>query len=193
MTRRLTGCDVARRLLHESLERELAPAEREQLATHLAGCPRCRELRDDLPGLLAGLAALPTPAMPADLREEIRGRTVDAPRARAGRLALVAAAAVLALALGLWPALHPPAAPAASPDAVAAARQVRVALAITGRGLATAGERGLALSVEGALAPALARGSRAALGAALEPPAAIAAALLRPGPRSSPVKKEVSP
>ncbi len=194
MTRaRVTACDLARRLLHESLERELVPAESERLEAHLARCPACRELREDLPGLLADLASLPSPGMPPDLREKIRARTVEAPRTRLGRVALLAAAAMLTIALVLPPVLRSPApGGAASLDAVAAADQVRLALALAGRGIAEAGERGLAITVGDALAPALARGSRAALGAALEPPLAVAADLVRPG-CSSPSPKEVTP
>jgi len=191
---RPAGCDAVRRLLHESLERELSPGERARLDAHLAACSRCRELAADLPALLAALGSLPRPAMPPGLHAAIRARTLAAPRARFGRLALLAAAALVAMALGLWPALHPPR-PAPS-RAAAAARQVRLALAITGRGLAVAGERGLALSVGDAVGPALARGSRAALAAVLEPPLTLATGLVRPAsprPAGRPREKEMTP
>ncbi len=184
----MNACAPFRRLLHESLDGPLGRAEQARLEAHLATCPACRELARDLRGMTADLAALPAVPMPADLRRAIRARTVEAPGRRFRRVVFLAAAAAVALAFSLWPALHPRPAgiPGADPRALAAARQVRFALAVTGREIAAAGRRGLTLSVGDALAPAIARGSREGLAAALEPPLDLAERLVRPAPASRP-------
>ena len=56
------------------LDDELAASEREAVDRHLAGCPACRDLLEDLRRLAAETAADPVPPVPADLASRIRGR-----------------------------------------------------------------------------------------------------------------------
>ncbi len=67
-------------LLSTLLDGELAATERESVDRHLAGCPACRDLLEDLRRLAAASSADPVPPVPADLASRIRGRIDNARR-----------------------------------------------------------------------------------------------------------------
>ncbi|WP_345751459.1 anti-sigma factor family protein [Microbacterium rhizophilus] len=92
----------------------LTPADRRRFEEHLERCPRCREAVADLasmPGLLARAGApdaVEAPRPPADLLERMRAREARRARGIRIRIAGIAAAAVLvvALAIGLPTAIR---------------------------------------------------------------------------------------
>ncbi len=67
-------------LLSALLDGELTAPEREAVDRHLAGCPACRDLLEDLRHLAAASSADPVPQVPADLESRIRGRIDKARR-----------------------------------------------------------------------------------------------------------------
>ncbi|MGE0042207.1 MAG: zf-HC2 domain-containing protein [Vicinamibacterales bacterium] len=67
------------------LDDELAPADREACAAHLATCETCRETADELAGIAAGAAALGASGPARDLWPGIAARIVPAPARPAGR------------------------------------------------------------------------------------------------------------
>lgn len=60
------------------LDHEQSAAEREQLRSHLAGCPRCAAMLADLHRLRGELRELPDEALGFDLSEVIRARLAPA-------------------------------------------------------------------------------------------------------------------
>lgn len=93
------------------LDRELADAARARLEVHLAGCPACSAMLDELRQLRTELRALPGETLGFDLSELIRGRLeAERPRPVAAarrwpgwrRLFPIGAGAAAALSLGLF-------------------------------------------------------------------------------------------
>jgi hypothetical protein len=62
------------------IDGELADGLEAELQEHLAGCGRCRARVDALRAVDAGLASLPAPDLPGDLRARLQAR-IDAPPA----------------------------------------------------------------------------------------------------------------
>ena len=67
----MAHCEDYIELISAGLDGALSPAEAEALNAHLAQCPDCRALYDDLAALHAGLAELPFAEPPAELPERI--------------------------------------------------------------------------------------------------------------------------
>jgi hypothetical protein len=113
-------CERYRDAIHELADGTLGPLRRAELDAHLDLCDGCRALADDLLKIRRATDALEHPAPPDRVWLQIAGRlrqegrvaaTPDAPRRR-GRLAMLALAASLTLAVGaslylLWPAAAP--------------------------------------------------------------------------------------
>jgi len=101
------------RAWEDLLQRHLDGERSEELPRHLRDCPHCSRHRPDLTRLLAGLARLAPPAVPAELTDRLTGAlVVEARTRRRSRwrrrfltLAGLAAAAALLVAVGLysWP------------------------------------------------------------------------------------------
>ncbi len=67
LTRRHPGAEDIARL--EAAD--LAPGQARRIRAHLAGCPRCAQVRSELAAVSAALAAAPAPPMPAHLAARI--------------------------------------------------------------------------------------------------------------------------
>lgn len=100
----MSECDVTRRLLPAFLDAELVDEERRAVEAHLSACAECRAACEDDAAFVAAIrAAMPDHAVPSALRERV-GRLRPGPPRPSLRLAWVAgaaAAALLAVALGL--------------------------------------------------------------------------------------------
>jgi hypothetical protein len=93
-------CRKARKQISRSVDGDLSARQKARLERHLAGCPDCRGLRDDLSRIVAGSAALPTPE-PADrVWTNIRASLV---RENAARTVVVPRRPLIALG---WPSLR---------------------------------------------------------------------------------------
>lgn len=73
----MSNCDEYLELISARLDGALSPEENTRLEEHLAGCPDCRALAEELSALHAAVAALPPVAPPPDLA----GRVMEAVRA----------------------------------------------------------------------------------------------------------------
>jgi hypothetical protein len=71
-------CDQLDELLPDHLEGTLPATQRAAIEAHAAGCGRCASLIDDLNGITAAAAALPTLRPPRDLWDGISAR-IEAP------------------------------------------------------------------------------------------------------------------
>lgn len=67
----MAHCDEYLEWISASLDGALSPAESKQLETHLAQCPECRALYEDLLSLHTSLTELPSVEPPQDLTERI--------------------------------------------------------------------------------------------------------------------------
>ncbi len=114
-------CQQALEAISADLDGELTPAERAQLEDHLARCPHCRALREELAALHAACPAALEAEAPPELRQAVLSHL---PPRRAGRTgavrwlrwgAMAAAAAVALLALWRLPHALPHSAETAQP------------------------------------------------------------------------------
>ena len=113
-------CEEYEDLLSGLLDGKLTEAERQELETHLAECPACRACLADLRAIRDALGQLDTPA-PAGFADRVMEQVRATPQARPEKKTvrlprrrwIAAAAACLALAVGLW-ALRPDTVPAGS-------------------------------------------------------------------------------
>lgn len=135
------------------LEGELAESEQVQLARHLESCAQCREERELLSGLHRELQARRVPVREG-FTEQVTASLPTAPweerRAKAWRLPLVAAAALLAvstLILGLGATEA-----GALPTALGAVSDLFATAIVAGAGLLAATWKGTGLVVERTLA-----------------------------------------
>lgn len=107
------NCEEYEILLSARLDGALTPEETARLEAHLAQCPQCRQLAQELETLQAQTAAL-TQEVPRALQENLEGRdwsrvpqTGTAPSKKKKRLLPWAACAAAAVVLMVfW--LHPP-------------------------------------------------------------------------------------
>ena len=94
-------CDELFEQMSAALDGELSPAERRELDDHLAQCPQCRELFDELAGhsaLLRGLDCAPPEGLSARILSDLPPQKKKAaPVIRLRRWGTLAACAVLAL------------------------------------------------------------------------------------------------
>jgi len=105
-------CQEARVLISARLDGELSQQEERELDAHLAGCPACRELAEDLSALRLSLEALEDEPAPAGLAsrvmEQIRASETEkkaVPLFRRPQIrALACLAACAALCIGLYAA-----------------------------------------------------------------------------------------
>ena len=67
----MAHCDEYSELISASLDGALSPAETEKLNAHLAQCPDCRALLEELSALHAALSDLPPVEVPSGLTERI--------------------------------------------------------------------------------------------------------------------------
>lgn len=67
----MAHCDEYLELISAAIDGALSPAEREKLDAHLADCPECRALYEELAAVHAALLDLPPVEVPADLTERI--------------------------------------------------------------------------------------------------------------------------
>lgn len=67
----MAHCDEYSELISASLDGALSPAEAEKLNAHLALCPECKALYEELTALRAALSDLPPVEVPSDLTERI--------------------------------------------------------------------------------------------------------------------------
>ncbi len=88
---------------------ELSPRRNSRIGSHLAGCPRCSALNEDLAGVTTLLASVPPPPIP----EHLTARIHSALAAEAARRATVAAGSAPAALAGAAAAVGTPG-PAAS-------------------------------------------------------------------------------
>ncbi len=65
-------CPDVLTMLSRKLENEISPDVCAEMESHLAGCARCTGLCDSLKRTLAMCKSLPTPAVPAHVRESLR-------------------------------------------------------------------------------------------------------------------------
>lgn len=70
-------CEDYTEYISAAIDGELSPQQRAQLDDHLAQCPACRALMDDLAQLHAGLGALPLAEPPQGLNESIMAAVRD--------------------------------------------------------------------------------------------------------------------
>jgi hypothetical protein len=102
------GCERQREAIQELADGTLGPIRRAELQVHLDGCARCRALAADLLRLRDVAASLDRPAPPdavwlqiaGRLRQEGRVAAADRPRGSRRRMAALAIAATLVLAVG---------------------------------------------------------------------------------------------
>jgi len=74
------SCEKIENRIVDYLENQLSPAQREEVATHLAGCPGCRKFARQLQELDATLAAsVKVPALSADFDRRLRERIQAVP------------------------------------------------------------------------------------------------------------------
>lgn len=101
------SCETVRQELAEAC----APGAAAELRAHLASCPACARLAQDVRTLELALRELPPVPLPAGFEANLRGRLAELPRERALRHGLtrpaflragLAFASVLAVAVGLW-------------------------------------------------------------------------------------------
>jgi anti-sigma factor RsiW len=78
------SCAERREALSAYVDDELAPAERAELETHLAGCPACREALAAERRLSSQLAALPAPVPPGDFEARFWARIARGEAAGSG-------------------------------------------------------------------------------------------------------------
>lgn len=81
----MAHCDEYLELISASLDGALSPEEQEALTAHLASCPECQRLFDDLLSLRAALRDLPPVEVPAGLKD----RVMDAVAAEAEKTKVV--------------------------------------------------------------------------------------------------------
>ena len=74
-------CEEYIELISAAVDGALSPREREELDLHLAACPACRSLYEELRSLHAALAAMP----PVETPPGLSGRVMDAVAAQAGK------------------------------------------------------------------------------------------------------------
>jgi len=70
-------CGKARKEISRSVDGELSPRRFERLERHLARCPECRELREDMKRIAGRTAALETPEPSDRVWENIRARLAE--------------------------------------------------------------------------------------------------------------------
>jgi anti-sigma factor RsiW len=78
------SCAERREALSAYVDDELAPAERAELETHLAGCPACREALAGARRLSSQLSALPAPVPPGDFEARFWARIARGEAAGSG-------------------------------------------------------------------------------------------------------------
>ncbi len=71
-------CDMLEALIHRDLEGELSSGEQSAVARHLAGCGRCRTLREDLVEIIRSARHLPALSPARDLWTGVAAR-IEAP------------------------------------------------------------------------------------------------------------------
>lgn len=96
----MAACEEYTRLISAALDGELSPREQAELDAHLARCPQCREVMDQLSGLRQTLAQLPPVPPPPQLKDDIMAAVAQHPVPRRGSrwakgLACAAVAAVV--------------------------------------------------------------------------------------------------
>lgn len=67
----MAHCDEYVALISAAIDGALSPAEQKKLAEHLASCPECQALYEELTALHTALSGLPPVEVPADLTERI--------------------------------------------------------------------------------------------------------------------------
>lgn len=102
-------CTAAQIALSAWLDGELSPQEAQELQEHLAGCPRCRALREEFTALSDLLREAPAPAVPPALKEQVmanlppqegpKGKLISVQWKRWGAMAAVAA---IVIAAAVW-------------------------------------------------------------------------------------------
>ncbi len=108
----MADCDSDKyiELINAALDGACSPAETAELEAHLAVCPACKALYEDLKTIHDAMAALPTGSPPADLKDRIMAaveadNVVPLPAKKAAkpwkRWGATAAAALI-VALGAW-------------------------------------------------------------------------------------------
>lgn len=109
----MAHCDEYIDLISAAIDGALSPVEQEKLDSHLASCPECRALYEELTALHAALSGLPPVEVPADLTEHIMDAVAaeqvlpfaptQAQKSPVRRWRWLTSAAVLALVLaGTW-------------------------------------------------------------------------------------------
>ncbi len=106
----MADCDKYIELINAALDGACSPAETAELEDHLAACPACKALYEELKTIRDAMAALPTAEPPADLKDRIMAaieadNVVPLPVKKAKkpwkRWGATAAAALI-VALGAW-------------------------------------------------------------------------------------------
>lgn len=97
----MAECKEYTHLISAALDGELTPQEQAELDAHLARCPQCRELMEQLSGLRQTLAQLPLVQPPPQLKDDIMAAVAQnaAPRRGSRWPKGLACAAVAALVL----------------------------------------------------------------------------------------------
>lgn len=111
----MSPCDKYEALISTQLDDALTPEEEEQLESHLAQCPRCRALADELADLHDYMTEMPRLEPPADLTRQITAAVAAdklRPLNRWGRQlrrlgALAALLAVVLVGAGMSGLFHP--------------------------------------------------------------------------------------
>lgn len=106
----MSGCDKYIELISAALDGACSPAETAELEKHLAACPACKALYEDLKTIHDALAALPAGSPPADLKDRIMAaiegdNVVPLPVKKAAKPWKrwgATAAAVLIVSMGAW-------------------------------------------------------------------------------------------
>lgn len=102
-------CNAAQLALSARLDGELSPAEEQALQEHLARCPQCRALQEELSALHTLLNELEPPAVPPELKAGVMANLP--PQEKAGRKVVslhwkrwgaMAAAAAIVIAATVW-------------------------------------------------------------------------------------------
>lgn len=102
-------CNAAQLALSARLDGELSPAEEQALQEHLARCPQCRVLQDELSALHTLLNELEPPAVPPELKAGVMANLP--PQEKVGRKVVslhwkrwgaMAAAAAIVIAATVW-------------------------------------------------------------------------------------------
>jgi len=164
-------CAASRETLQDLLDGPVEAARRTSLDAHLAACGECREVRDGLEAVRAGLRSLPVTPFPDSALRQVWDRTVNAKREESfappwrprfvAAAALAASVALVALIVSWSRGLPPDAGPAPgrlhAEQVERVRREARQVLEVTAAALKRSEHAAFERVLEGEVSPAIRR------------------------------------